>query len=80
MEHSPRTSSPEEAAEIERHKYFLSEEAGYDVGREFAERDWEENFGKQFRQVHATNRQVVSRGPFLNGFWKKSRSRVVDRF
>jgi len=24
--------SPEEVAEIEKHKYFLSEQAGYDVG------------------------------------------------
>lgn len=33
----------EEIAEIERHKYFMSEQAGYDVGWETAERDWLEN-------------------------------------
>ena len=33
--------SSEEIAEIERHKYFLSEKQGHDVGWEFAERDWE---------------------------------------
>ncbi len=38
-----------EISEIERHKYFLSEENGHDVGWEFAEQDWEEKFGEQFR-------------------------------
>ena len=42
--------SPEEAAEIERHKYFLSEKAGYDVGWEVAEQDWESNHAEQFRR------------------------------
>lgn len=36
--------SPEEIAEIERHKYFLSEKAGYDVGWEHAEQDWRAHF------------------------------------
>jgi hypothetical protein len=35
--------SPEAVEEIERHKYFLSERAGYDVGWEFAEQDWMSN-------------------------------------
>jgi hypothetical protein len=67
--------SPEEIAEIERHKYFLSEEAGYDVGIEFAEKDWEDNFGKQFRHVHAANDPVVARGPFLQRFLSKFASK-----
>lgn len=33
--------SPEEIAEIERHKYFLSEKAGHDVGWEHAVGDWD---------------------------------------
>ena len=65
MEQLTQKCGPEEVAEIERHKYFLSEEAGYDVGWEFAEKDWEENYGTQFRKVHAANHQSVSRGPFL---------------
>jgi hypothetical protein len=39
----------EEVAEIERHKYFLSEKAGYDVGWEFAEQDWLAHHAEQFR-------------------------------
>ena len=35
--------SPAAVLEIERHKYFLSEKAGYDVGWEFAEQDWTSN-------------------------------------
>ena len=40
----------EEITEIERHKYFLSEQAGHDVGWEFAEQDWEEQHGRAFRK------------------------------
>jgi hypothetical protein len=39
----------EEVAEIEKHKYFLSEKAGCDVGWEAAEQDWLTNYADQFR-------------------------------
>jgi hypothetical protein len=42
-----------EITEIERHKYFLSEKAGYDVGWEHAASDWEENHGREFRRIHS---------------------------
>ena len=42
-----------EIAEIDRHKYYLSEKAGYDVGWEFAEQDWEANFAATFRSEQA---------------------------
>lgn len=45
-----RTSK--ELAEITRHKYFLSENAGYDVGWDYAANDWEEKYGEEFRQFH----------------------------
>ncbi len=35
----------DEVAEIEKHKYFLSEKAGRDVGWEFAVKDWREKYG-----------------------------------
>lgn len=41
--------SPEEV-EIERHKYFLSEKAGHDVGWEHAAADWQENHAATFRR------------------------------
>ena len=40
----------EELAEIERHKYFLSEKSGYDVGWEAATEDWDRNFADAWRQ------------------------------
>ena len=46
--------SAEETAEIERHKYFLSEKAGHDVGWETAEQDWEENHAQEYRVMMGT--------------------------
>jgi hypothetical protein len=43
MNCSAQNLGPDTIAEIERHKYFLSEKAGYDVGWEFAEQDWLSN-------------------------------------
>ena len=45
MPNAPSTLSESEIAQIEQHKYFLSEKAGYDVGWEHAEQDWREHFG-----------------------------------
>jgi hypothetical protein len=50
MNHATLERNQEEIAEIEKHKYFLSEEAGYDVGWEVAEKDWESKHGECFRQ------------------------------
>ena len=36
--------SEAEVKEIERHKYFLSEKQGRDVGWDFAQRDWESQY------------------------------------
>jgi hypothetical protein len=44
--------SPEEMREIERHKYFLSERQGHDVGWEFAEQDWERHHAARWRREH----------------------------
>ena len=41
--------TPEEVAEIERHKYFLSEKMGCDVGWEAADQDWEAKYAADFR-------------------------------
>ena len=45
-----RERDAQEVAEIERHKYFLSEKAGHDVGWHFAEQDWEAHHGQDFRR------------------------------
>ena len=53
--------SAAEIAEIEKHKYFLSERAGYDVGWEAAEQDWESNYAEAFRQ--STNSALTNPEP-----------------
>ena len=50
MSQTTSKHSPEEVAEIEKHKYFLSEKVGHDVGWEVAEHDWESNHADEFRQ------------------------------
>jgi hypothetical protein len=50
MNQTTLSRSPEEIVEIEKHKYFLSEQAGYDVGWDVAEQDWESNHAEQFRR------------------------------
>ena len=51
MNTSPLELTHEMQAEIERHKYFLSESAGHDVGWEFAEQDWDENYAVAYRRA-----------------------------
>lgn len=55
--------SPEVIAEIERHKYFLSEKAGYDVGWEFAEQDWRANYGEQGDDLMQGGERSLAAGP-----------------
>lgn len=63
--------SPDVTAEIERHKYFLSEKAGYDVGWEHARQDWFEHHaaadrdhlaGSDCRRVDSSQRSVPRSG------------------
>ena len=51
MQHTEERTA-EEIAEIEKHKYFLSEKAGHDVGWEHAERDWLENHAPKQPNEH----------------------------
>ena len=44
--------SEAEVKEIERHKYFLSEKQGHDVGWDFAQRDWESQYAAEWRIHH----------------------------
>jgi hypothetical protein len=53
MNEQDTSRCPSEIQEIERHKYFLSEKAGFDVGWEAAETDWETHFAEQWRERQA---------------------------
>ncbi len=68
--------SPEDIAEIERHKYFLSEKAGYDVGWEFAEDDWRANFSEEPQETSEPTSEAVYAGP-LGKLLKRLLSRAA---
>ena len=72
----PRTS--EEIVEIERHKYFLSEKQGFDVGWEFAEKDWETNYGEQFRRWHAQKETTADAAQRLADVEQQNTMRLDD--
>ena len=61
--------NPEEVAEIERHKYFLSEKAGHDVGWDVAAQDWDEKFAADFRDTNCSSESsnCESQGACSNG-------------
>jgi hypothetical protein len=63
MNQSSLQRLPEEVAEIEKHKYFLSQKAGYDVGWEAAEQDWVSSHAEQFRASMKPERQTSSIQP-----------------
>ncbi|MEO1524248.1 MAG: hypothetical protein AAFX06_02375 [Planctomycetota bacterium] len=64
--------SPELQAEIEKHKYFLSEKAGHDVGWEFAEEDYR----KHYMQATVDSAQSETPPPKgLSGLFKRFLSR-----
>ena len=64
--------SPEEIAEIERHKYFLSEKAGHDVGWDCAEQDWEANHAEDYRVMMGTTTRAGIGGLMKKWFGNKS--------
>ena len=63
--------SGEETAEIERHKYFLSEQAGHDVGWECAEKDWEQKYAQKHRVMMGTTPRAGVTG-MLKKFFGRS--------
>lgn len=52
--------TPEIRQEIERHKWFESEKAGYDIGIEAAAEDWIARFGDLWQQKQAPARPARS--------------------
>jgi hypothetical protein len=47
--------------EIERHKWFESEKAGYDIGFEKAAQDWLDRYSQQWLKDHPNQTLKVSR-------------------
>ena len=70
---SEQTSLTEaEIAQIEEHKYFLSEKAGYDVGWEFAEQDWRENVADSDLQQSTTEDPAKGIGGLFRRLFSKA--------
>jgi len=68
-----RKLTPAETAEVERHKYFLSEQAGHDVGWEFAEQDWREKFGPASdRDAPSVQQPAPGIGSFFKRLFSKA--------
>ena len=63
--------SPQEVSEIERHKYFLSEKAGHDVGWEHAAHDWESNHADEFRRLHSAHDERPHGGRGISYLFRK---------
>ncbi len=61
---------PKEVAEIEKHKYFLSEKVGHDVGWETAEQDWDSNYAEQFRKS-TTPKSEAPAAKVVSKFFKR---------
>ena len=70
---SEQTSLTEtEIAQIEEHKYFLSEKAGYDVGWEFAEQDWRENVADSAAQQFTSGDHAKGIGSLFRRLFSKA--------
>lgn len=70
--------TPAEMREIERHKYFLSERAGYDIGFEAAASDWIERYGLLFRQERQAYMLNMQREEIARHTWIESEKAGCD--
>ncbi|OYP35950.1 DUF4032 domain-containing protein [Rhodopirellula sp. MGV] len=67
--------SEQQIEEIDRHKYFLSERAGHDVGWEFALQDWRQNVAEpELEGEDQTLQTPMSR---IGGFLKRLLSKAA---
>jgi hypothetical protein len=63
MNKSELLKDPKVCQEIEKHKWFQSEKAGYDIGFDKAAEDWIRRYGKQW------TKQTTSIGTKSNLKW-----------
>lgn len=75
-ESSESQLTEQQIAEINQHKYFLSEEAGHDVGWEYAEQDWRKRFGGESSRVDGASNETP-RPKGLGGFFKRLISKAA---
>lgn len=61
-----------ECREIEQHKWFMSQQAGHDVGYEVARQDWLERHGLQWRQQRQETMLAMQREEINRHKWIES--------
>ncbi len=61
-----------EQREIERHKYFMSKTAGYDVGFEAAYQDWMDNYADSYREEAQRRMLEMQRKEIARHTWIES--------
>jgi len=67
-----------ELREIERHKYFLSMDRGYDVGWETAKADWLANFADAWRAERQRHLLAMQREEISKHCWIESEKAHCD--
>ena len=70
--------SEAEWKQIEKHKYYLSQRAGHDVGLEFAVRDWLNRCAAQWRQQRLEDDLKEQREEILKHKWIESEKAGTD--
>lgn len=72
------TLSKAERAEVERHKYNLSQENGYDVGVELATQDWLQKYANSWRVERQTHMMALQREEIQRHKWIESEKACHD--
>lgn len=67
-----------ELEEVKRHKYFMSESRGYDVGYEAACSDWLANHAAEFRQQEQSRMLDMQREEIARHKWIESEKANCD--
>lgn len=66
------TLSPAERRQVERHKYFLSQARGIDVGFETAAKDWFEKHSQEWREERHRRMLAMQRDEIARYKWLRS--------
>lgn len=67
-----------ELREIERHKYYLSQQRGYDVGFDCAADDWLARFGPEFNRRQLDRMLSLQREEIARHVWIESQKHCRD--
>ncbi|MBI1319764.1 MAG: hypothetical protein GC168_12565 [Candidatus Hydrogenedens sp.] len=70
--------TPAEQHQIERHKYYMSQRLGYDVGMEAAKRDWLSNHAATWRKRRQEHMLCLQRAEIAKYRWIRSEQEHRD--